>query len=62
MIIILMIIVKNNKIIIPWQITIHFTFFFSLQNVCMFFHVIETNSYCAAFFFLQKKITNGVYA
>ena len=42
---------NSNKIIIPWQITIHFTFF-SFQNVCMFFNFIETNSYCAAYFFL----------
>ena len=46
----------SNKIIKPWQIIINFTICFFFQNVCMFFHVIETNSYCAAIFFsLDKK-------
>ena len=37
--------------------------FFSFQNVCMFiFHVIETNSYCAAHFFftLEKNTERSV--
>ena len=35
-----------------------FFFFFFFQNVCMtIFHVIETNSYYAAFFFSLEKNT-----
>ena len=42
------------------RININFTFF-SFHNVYMFFNVIETNSYCAAYFlFFTKNIESSV--
>ena len=49
-IMILMVIVTNNSTMVNF--TIHFTIcLFYFQNVCMFFHVIGTNAYFAAYFF-----------
>ena len=58
----------SNKIIIPWQITIHFTFFLSRMYACFFFVSLKQCILCSLifffflFFFSLENLLRRVYA